>query len=208
MSEERDVRRVVAGAKEFLGGIDILVTCAGTSPGGLLEELTDDDWLVSLGSKFLGYVRACQAVIPHMRAQGGGSVVLGVGNAGLKPFYLELVAGAANAANLNVAGAIAEQYARDGVRINTVNPGPVRTQRWEGTSEDLAARLSVTPREAETLIVDALPLGRIAEPEEIASLIAFVASPRASYLNGAHIVVDGGQQKAIMAHASAQTQGA
>lgn len=200
MSIESDVDRVVSEALEAFGGIDILVTCAGTSPGGELEELTDADWLLSLGSKFLGYVRACRAVIPHMRANGGGSVVLVVGNAGLKPFYPELVAGVSNAANINFASAIADEYGRDGVRVNTVNPGPVNTQRWDGAAEELAERMSITSAQAEKLIIDALPLGRIAEPEEIASLVTFLSSSRASYINGAHILIDGGQRKAIMDH--------
>src|SRR3954469_14251794 len=101
MSVVEDVERVVNGVVERCGGIDVLVTCAGSSPGGLLEELTEDQWFASLNLKFMGYVRTCRAVIPRMREAGGGSIVLVVGNDGLKPSYWEMTAGAANAADLN-----------------------------------------------------------------------------------------------------------
>jgi NAD(P)-dependent dehydrogenase (short-subunit alcohol dehydrogenase family) len=127
-----DVERSVADAIDSLGKIDTLVTCAGSSPGGLVEQLTEDDWFSSLNLKFMGYVRACKAVLPHMRARGSGSVVLVVGNDGLKPSYWETTAGAANAADINFASSMAEQYGPYGIRVNTVNPGPVNTGRWDG----------------------------------------------------------------------------
>ena len=109
MGEPAEVERVVAEAIDALGHLDILVTCAGSSPGGLIEELTEEHWRVSLGLKFMGYVRSCKAVLPHMRERGSGSVVLLVGNDGLKPSYWEVTAGAANAADHNFASSAAEQ---------------------------------------------------------------------------------------------------
>src|SRR3712207_6871084 len=91
-----------------------------SSPGGLLENLTEDEWFSSLNLKFMGYVRACRAVLPHMREQGGGSVVLVVGNDGLKPTPWETTAGVANAADINFASAMADQYGKSGVRINKI----------------------------------------------------------------------------------------
>jgi NAD(P)-dependent dehydrogenase (short-subunit alcohol dehydrogenase family) len=83
MSDSTDVDRCVRAAIDDLGAIDILVTCAGSSPGGLLEELTDEQWLQSLNLKFMGYVRTVRAVVPHMVANGKGAIVLVVGNDGL-----------------------------------------------------------------------------------------------------------------------------
>ena len=103
MSIPEDAERVNRQAIEQLGSLDILITCAGSSPGGLIEELTEEHWAVSLGLKFLGYVRSCKAVLPHMRERGSGSIVLVVGNDGLKPSYWEVTAGAANAADINFA---------------------------------------------------------------------------------------------------------
>lgn len=198
MSVEADVDRVVQETIDALGKIDVLVTCAGSSPGGLLEDLTDEQWLSSLNLKFMGYVRTCRRVIPHMRERGSGSVVLVVGNDGLKPTYWELTAGAANAADINVASSLAEQYGRHGVRINTLNPGPVNTDRWDLLEKGLARDKGIDQAEAHRLAVGSIPLGRICEPEEVAQVVAFLASARASFINGAHIVIDGGQRKALI----------
>jgi NAD(P)-dependent dehydrogenase (short-subunit alcohol dehydrogenase family) len=209
MSVMEDVERTVEAALERFGAIDVLVTCAGSSPGGLLEELTEEQWHTSLNLKFLGYVRTCRAVIPHMKAAGGGSIVLVVGNDGLKPSYWEMTAGAANAADLNFASSLAEQYGRDGIRVNTVNPGPVNTTRWDTLEKAFARDLGVDQQTAHDLATSSIPLGRICEPEEVASLVCYLASPQASFVHGAHIPIDGGQRKAIMdmgAQAAAQGQ--
>src|SRR2546428_8728442 len=127
MSKAEDVDPCVKETLGRLGHIDILVTCAGSSPGGLLEELTEEHWLSSLNLKFMGYVRTVRKVIPHMRERGEGSIVLVVGNDGLKPSHWEMTAGVANAADINFAASVADQYGPLGVRTNTINPGPVAT---------------------------------------------------------------------------------
>jgi NAD(P)-dependent dehydrogenase (short-subunit alcohol dehydrogenase family) len=198
MSVDRDAKAVVDAAVAALGGIDVLVTCAGSSPGGLLTELSEEDWLGSMRLKFLGYVRTVRHVIPHMLAQGSGAIVLVVGNDGLKPSYWELTAGAANAADINFASSIAEQYGPLGIRVNTVNPGPVATDRWDGLEKAFARDMKVTQDRAHELALASLPFGRICRPEEVASVVTFLASPLASYVNGAHIPVDGAQRKPIM----------
>jgi 3-oxoacyl-[acyl-carrier protein] reductase len=133
-----------------------------------------------------------------MREAGSGSIVLVVGNDGLKPSYWEMTAGVANAADINFASSLAEQYGPLGIRVNTVNPGPVNTERWDGLEKAFARDKGIDQDAAHELAVGSLPLGRICEPEEVANLVAFLASPRASYLNGAHIPMDGGQRKALM----------
>jgi 3-oxoacyl-[acyl-carrier protein] reductase len=198
MSVQSDVERCMSAAIEVFEGIDILVTCAGSSPGGLLEELTEDMWMSSLGLKFMGYVRSCSVILPHMRERGTGSVVLVVGNDGLKSSYWELTAGVANAADINFASAMAEQYGRHGVRVNTVNPGPVNTDRWDGLEKRYALDRGIDQSEARRIVLGTLPLGRICEPEEVASVVAFLASPLASYVNGTHILIDGAQMKGLL----------
>jgi NAD(P)-dependent dehydrogenase (short-subunit alcohol dehydrogenase family) len=198
MSVTAEVQRCVDATLARFGKIDILVTCAGSSPGGLLEDLTEDQWMASLNLKFMGYVRSVRAVIPHMRERGEGSVVLVVGNDGLKPSYWEMTAGVANAADINFASSVAEQYGRYGVRINTVNPGPVNTDRWDTLEKAFARDKGVSQDRAHELANQSIPFGRICEPGEVAALVTFLASPRASFINGAHIPIDGAQRKAIM----------
>jgi NAD(P)-dependent dehydrogenase (short-subunit alcohol dehydrogenase family) len=198
MSVTAEVQRCVDATLARFGKIDILVTCAGSSPGGLLEDLTEDQWMSSLNLKFMGYVRSVRAVIPHMRARGEGAIVLVVGNDGLKPSYWEMTAGVANAADINFASSVAEQYGRYGVRINTVNPGPVNTDRWDTLEKAFARDKGVGQGRAHELANQSIPFGRICEPGEVAALVTFLASPRASFINGAHIPIDGAQRKAIM----------
>lgn len=198
MSVQADVDRVTGLAIESLGKVDILVTCAGSSPGGLMEQLTEEQWYSSLGLKFMGYVRSMKAVLPHMRERGSGAIVLVIGNDGIKPSYWETTAGAANAAGINVASSMAEQYAPHGIRVNTVNPGPVNTGRWDGLEKAFARDKGVSQARAHELAIKSIPLGRLCEPEEVADLVVFLASDRASFINGSHILIDGAQRKGIM----------
>jgi 3-oxoacyl-[acyl-carrier protein] reductase len=198
MSKGEEVARVVREVLDRWENIDVLVTCAGSSPGGLLEDLTEEQWMSSLNLKFMGYVRTVREVIPHMRERGSGTIVLVVGNDGLKPSYWEMTAGVANAADLNFASSLAEQYGRHGVRVNTINPGPVATTRWDTLEKAFARDKGVDQARAHELALGSLPLGRICTAQEVADVVTFVASPRASYLHGAHIPLDGGQRKALM----------
>jgi NAD(P)-dependent dehydrogenase (short-subunit alcohol dehydrogenase family) len=198
MSQPADVERCVQAALDEFGRIDILVTCAGSSPGGLLEELTEEQWMQSLNLKFMGYVRSVRAVVPHMVAQGKGSIVLVVGNDGLKPSFWEMTAGAANAADINFASCIADQYGPKGVRVNTVNPGPVDTDRWDTLEKAFARDMGVDQAEARRRAEASIPLGRITQPEEVAALVSFLASDLAASVHGAHIPIDGAQRKPLM----------
>jgi NAD(P)-dependent dehydrogenase (short-subunit alcohol dehydrogenase family) len=198
LTREADVKKIVETTVGRFGRIDILVNNAGAAPGGLLLDLTEEDWHRALELKFLGYVRCMKAVIPYMLKQGGGRIVNIVGNDGVKPIGIELTPSAANAADLAVTVALAEQYGRQNICINAINPGPVATERWDGLIGGIARIRNISPSEAQKRAEISIPLGRICTPEEVANVAVFVASERASFMNGAVITLDGGQRKALL----------
>ncbi|HLQ32092.1 MAG TPA: SDR family oxidoreductase [Chloroflexota bacterium] len=198
MTNTEDVTRFVGAALQRYGRIDVLVNVAGSAPGGLVEDLTDEAWWGSLNLKFLGYVRTIREVAPIMVQQGGGRILNLIGNDGNKPAYWELAPGAANAAGHNLTQALAEQYGKHNILINAVNPGPVGTERWDGLGKAMARDKGITQEEAHHLAVHSLPLGRICTPQEVARLVVFLCSEQNTYITGALVPIDGAQRKALM----------
>lgn len=198
LNREADAQRFVQTAVGHFGRLDILVNCAGSSPGGRLEHLSEDDWLQSLNLKFMGYVRTTKAAIPYMKEQRWGRVIQVIGNDGIKPIYFEITPGAANAAGINFTLAIAEELAPHGITVNAVNPGPVNTDRWWGLVRTMAREKGISEAEAQERAIRSIPLGRLCTAEEVADMVTFLASARASFVTGALISMDGAQRKAIM----------
>lgn len=193
-----DVDRVVADVIEHFGHLDIFVPNAGDAPPGEFETMDDEKWLWALQLKFMGHVRGCRAVLPHMAERGAGVITMVVGNDGLKPPFAEIVPGACNAADINVASSLAEQYGYKGIRVNTVNPGPIDTTRWELAETSVANKRGLELDQVRRLIKASLPKGYICKPEEVADVVVYLSSDRASYVSGAHVPVDGAQRKALM----------
>ena len=193
-----DAENLVKKAHAALGRIDILVNNAGSSPGGVLEHLTEEDWAQSLQLKFMGYVRCMKHVLPIMQKQKKGRVVNLIGNDGVKVSYWEIAPGAANAAGQNLTLSLASQYGKDNISFVAVNPGPVRTERWAGLVKAMARDMNLSFEEADKLAPSSIPLGRIAESEEVANLVTYLASDLAFFVNGTMIEIDGGQDKVLM----------
>ncbi len=198
LTKDEDARNFVEQAHSKLGRIDILVNNAGSAPGGILEHLSEADWAQALQLKFMGYVRCLRYALPLMVKQGGGRVVNLIGKHGRKPSYWEIAPGAANAAGYNLTLSLAAQYGKHGISMVAVNPGPVRTERWAGLVQAMSRDMDISYEEADLLAPSSIPLGRIAETEEVADLVVMLASPRTHYVNGTMIEIDGGQEKALM----------
>jgi NAD(P)-dependent dehydrogenase (short-subunit alcohol dehydrogenase family) len=198
VTDQASVDRMVAGVLEQHGRIDILVNNAGAAPGGTLDFLTEEHWAAALQLKFMGYVRCTRHALPYMIQQGGGRVVNLIGNDGVKPSYWEIAPGAANAAGQNLTLALAAQYGRYNISFCAVNPGPVRTERWTGLVQAMARDMQLAVEAADQLAPRSIPLGRIAEVDEVADLVVYLCSPRAHFVNGTMIEIDGGQHKALM----------
>jgi 3-oxoacyl-[acyl-carrier protein] reductase len=198
LTKDEDAKRFVSKGHEALGKIDIMVNNAGSAPGGVIESLTEADWEQAMQLKFMGYVRCLRYVLPIMVKKGGGRVLNLIGNDGVKTSYWEIAPGAANAAGQNLTLSLAGQYGKHGISFVAVNPGPVRTERWAGLVKAMSRDMKLSYEEADKLAPASIPMGRIAESEEVADLCVFLSSPRAHYINGTMIEIDGGQEKSLM----------
>jgi 3-oxoacyl-[acyl-carrier protein] reductase len=198
VSKVTDLQKLVGAAVSKFGRVDIMVNNAGSAAGGVIEHLTEDDWEKGLQLKFMGYVRCLRYVLPIMVKQGGGRVVNLIGNDGVKPSYWEICPGAANAAGQNLTMSLAGQYGKDGISFCAVNPGPVRTERWAGLVTAMSRDMKLSYEEADKLAPASIPMGRIAEVEEVANLVVMLASPLMHMVNGTMIEIDGGQEKSLM----------
>jgi 3-oxoacyl-[acyl-carrier protein] reductase len=198
LTKREDAEHFINAAARHFGRIDILVNNAGSAPGGVIESIDEDGWMQGLQLKFMGYVRCLKAALPIMRQQGGGRVVNLIGNDGVKDSYWEIVPGACNAAGQNLTKALAGQYGKHNISFVAVNPGPVRTERWDGLVKAMSRDMKIPYEKADTLAPKSIPLGRIAEVDEVANLVAYLASPLAHFVNGTMIEIDGGQQKPLM----------
>jgi 3-oxoacyl-[acyl-carrier protein] reductase len=198
LTKDDDAKNFIVQGHKALGRVDIMINNAGSAPGGVIEHLTEADWAQSMQLKFMGYVRCLRYVLPIMVQQGGGRVVNLIGNDGVKPSYWEIAPGAANAAGQNLTLSLAGQYGKHNISFCAVNPGPVRTERWAGLVKAMSRDMKLSYEQADQLAPSSIPMGRIAEVEEVAHLVVMLSSPLMHMVNGTMIEIDGGQEKALM----------
>jgi NAD(P)-dependent dehydrogenase (short-subunit alcohol dehydrogenase family) len=189
-------QRIADFAVGRFGRIDIVVNNAGATKRGDFLDLTDDDFADGFALKFFGSVRLTRAAWPHLKAA-RGSVVFISGIGGRTPGAQFTIGGSVNAALLSLTKALADLGLRDGVQVNAVNPGTIRTARYTGRLNALAKERGLDPESAEREYVRNGAIARIGEPEDIAALVAFVAGPEGKMLHGALIDMDAGATKTI-----------
>jgi NAD(P)-dependent dehydrogenase (short-subunit alcohol dehydrogenase family) len=190
LSEPDAPGRVLASAVAALGGLDVLVNNVGFAVQARFEDVPDEDWDSMWQLNVMSYVRAIRAALPHLRAS-RGSIVNVSSTAGKRPSGGMPHYSVTKAAVLSLSRLVADLYAGEGIRCNAVTPGPVATQAWLGEG-GLADQQGGDREEVLAKVGAGRPLGRLAEPVEIASVIAFLASERASYVTGAAWSADGG----------------
>lgn len=185
----------VQSAAATYGSLDILIVNAGGPPPGRFDDLDDAAWQRAFDLTLMSAVRLTRLALPYMRRQGGGSIVYSTSTSVRQPSqYLSLIL--SNALRAGVQGTmktLATDLAKEGIRVNAVQPGRIATDRLIQLDTDTAKRQGTTPeavrkRYEETVI----PMGRYGEPAEYASAVVFIASPRASYIAGVSLQVDGG----------------
>jgi NAD(P)-dependent dehydrogenase (short-subunit alcohol dehydrogenase family) len=197
LAELAEVERVVAATRERLGRIDVLVNNAGAIRGGAFLDIPDAQWIHDWNLKLLGYIRMSRAVFPLMRAQSGGRIVNVIGAAARNPTATYLTGGAANAALVNFTKGLADLGAPSNILVTAVSPAATATERWDSLMAQQAAGSGRTVEQVRAEAVAPYKLGRIATPEDIADLVCFLASARASFLTGICITVDGGATRGV-----------
>jgi 3-oxoacyl-[acyl-carrier protein] reductase len=185
------VQRVIDRTVAAFGGIDILVNNVGLAGGGGLLETTDEQWHEAFDQTLLPAIRASRLAVPHMQQRGGGAIVIIASifgrEAGGRMTY-----NAVKAAEISLAKSLAQQLALSNIRVNSVSPGSTLFEGgswWRRRQADPAGMAEFVKRE--------LPFGRFGRPEEVGDVVAFLCSPRASWISGASVVVDGCQSRAF-----------
>jgi 3-oxoacyl-[acyl-carrier protein] reductase len=183
--------RLVGSAVAELGGVDCLVNNVGAARVARFEEVPDEEWDAYWQLNLMSHVRAIRAVLPAMRDRGGGAIVNVSSTAAKRPSTGMPHYSVTKAAMLSLSRLVADLYARDGIRCNAVTPGPTATGAWLGEG-GLADQQGGDRDEVLAKVGAGRPLGRLARPEEIAAVIVFLCSDRASYVTGAAWSADGG----------------
>jgi NAD(P)-dependent dehydrogenase (short-subunit alcohol dehydrogenase family) len=191
LSRPGEAERVVAEA----GDLDVLVNNVGYAEQRDFLALTDEDWDEAWQLNVMSYVRAIRAAVPGLRERGGGVIVNVSSTAGKRPSTGMPEYSVTKAAVLSLSRLVADLYAGAGIRCNAVTPGPTATEAWlgdGGLADQQAARSGKSREEVLEAVGKGRPLGRLAQPEEIAAVVAFLCSDRASYVTGAAWSADGG----------------
>ena len=187
---------VVAQAAERLGGIDILVNNAGASAFGAFVDLPDDAFVDAINGKLLGYVRCTKAVIPHMRRRGGGTIVNITGTT-QQAVPLHTPGSACNAAIRMFSKELSMELGPLNIRVNSLAPGRIQTARGDRLLEATAAAQGTSRDVMLNQLVKTIPSGRVGTIDDIADAVCFLVSERATYINGAALVVDGSKSVVI-----------
>jgi 3-oxoacyl-[acyl-carrier protein] reductase len=191
LSIRGEPERVVTEAADALGGLDVLVNNVGIARQARFEEVPDDEWDAYWDLNVMSSVRAIRAALPHLRASANASIVNVSTTAAKRPSTGMPHYSVTKAAALSLSRLVADLYAKDGIRCNAVTPGPTATRAWLGEG-GLADQQGGDRDEVLAKVGAGRPLGRLAEPEEIAAVIVFLCSDRASYVTGAAWSADGG----------------
>jgi 3-oxoacyl-[acyl-carrier protein] reductase len=194
LSEPEPPASLIQQATDEVGPVDVLVNNVGVAYQLPFDEVSDAQWDEMWTLNVMSYVRAIRAVLPIMRERGG--VIVNVSStAGKRPSTAMPNYSVTKAAVLSLSRLVADLYAADGIRCNAVTPGPTATEAWlgeGGLADQQAARSGKTKDEVVEAVGKGRPLGRLARPDEIAAVIAFLCSDRASYVTGAAWSADGG----------------
>ena len=197
LSRAADVDRVLAETVRAFGGLDVLVTNTGGPPSGPFMSIDERAWSDAIDSLLLSVVRLCRGAVPLMQARGGGRIIHITSITVKQPVPGLVLSNALRSAVTSLAKTLAVELAPSGILVNCVAPGYTRTDRVIELAEQTAAREGIPVESAQQRTVVQIPLGRMGQPGEFGAVVAFLASPDASYVTGVTIPVDGGWTRGI-----------
>ena len=193
----QDVNQLIQSTIDRFKRLDILVNNAGTSAAGPFEQVTDQAWQADLDLKLFGAIRATRAAVPHIRKQGGGSIV-NILNIGAKqPGARSVPTSVSRAAGMALMKALSKELAQDNIRVNAINIGLIKSGQNRRGWERLGSPGTLEEYYSESARRMGIPLGRVGEAEEVGDLIAFLSSERAAYISGVSINMDGGTSAVV-----------
>ena len=191
-SSAEDISALFDAVVREMGGLDILVNNAVNSVAAPFMDLPDDAWINHFTVKVMGYVRCAREAIPHMKRRGGGRIISIGGMAARSVDGLLMTNGASNSAVSNFSKNLANDMAKDGILVNCIHPGATRTDRLAAIVESGARKAGISVEQAMRDREHAIPIGRMTEPEEVGSLVLFLASEKAGSITGQTIGIEGG----------------
>ena len=197
IAQSASIQTIVSKTLASLSQIDILINNAGSARAGAFLDLGDEAFVEAWDLKLLGYIRLVKAVIPNQIPRRDGRIINIIGGAGRTPRPNFLPGGTTNAALLNFTRGVASEFAQHNIRINAISPGLTATDRADRIAEQTAQSRGVSVEQVKAESLKAIPLGRLAQPEEIANLTLFLVSDLAASITGTEILVDGGQTPGV-----------
>ena len=197
LEQPQTINPAVESAVRQLGGVDILVNCAGGAYRGRLEEIPDEMWERYFKVKPLGLLRMTRATLPHLKQSNQGRVINISGTRGREPEAHSMMSGPINFGTLSVTKAMANEFGPFGITVNAIAPGSTATRRFTELVEITARERGLTLEKAEQHLLQEVPLGKVIQPEDVADLAVFLASARSRLISGTAINVDGGRTRSI-----------
>ena len=198
LDKHETIEDLVARTVEHFGKLDILVNNSGGPPLARAATADEELWATSIQRSLLFFARMCRAGIPHMRKQGGGRIINILASTVYQPIDNLALSGATRMGVVSYAKSLSDEVGKDGILVNNVCPGALLSERMLANTQNRADAQGITLEEALQARADETSIGRVGRPEELAYLVGFLASDKASYITGTTMLVDGGMVRSVL----------